>query len=880
MNLYFTEYGARHIIDVNEIRLIIEKSRKNLDRALRGRDMVEIFQFARHRWLAEPVWRSRSLACIKSFGTRHAEPALLDAIPLMLDPELWETKLSIELCLPRALDSVSESHRTQALLAYRALGVILHICPGNSYIGGIDSLLHGLITGNQNIVKLSRGAPAVVAILVELLEACGLPQGQVELVFWNSGDSLIKSTISKLVDGVIVWGNDASIRHYKTSVPMGVRFLEYGPKLSFSLITAKARDDDIALAALVEDACAYEQASCSSSQFLLVEIQSDEDLAKVRKNILERIGVHFDAYAKRHPPLLKSKHEYIEMLKTWEGAKLAKSQERGTFLSSYPDWLVVWLDDDFIKPSSLFRTWLIYTYQNKTELEHYLKPIRHYLQSASVACNLSELKSITEILWAAGVQRVVDPGRSNVPMTGAPHDGGSILAGMCRFVSLESPKRKNSLWKSGDDDDTLAVLKDLTHYARRAPFYARQFEALGLKAQVGSWEEFRKLPWLTKDDFHIYGPPRSDELLTTPYIQTQGAYLFTTGGSTGEPKYALYSKNEWDEGSEVFCRSMEAVGIDRNDRVANLFNAGGLWSAFMVVSNGVEKLGCLNLPIGGAMEPHEILSLLKSLQATVIYGLPSVLLRLAHAAEKEPQFSICIPKILYGGEHMSEAMCNYIKNVFKAQFVRSPIYASVDAGCIGYQCEYAPNGVFHALEDYAHIEICNAKTKQPLLLGEEGEIIVTNLSRRLFPVLRLRTGDRGFQIEGSCACGAGNLRFRLLGRSDDMVRVGGANVHLSDVERLCQQFCSALSFVYQLRIDRLNFDDRYELCIETKQILSDIECESLTLEARQVYLNIAKEVREYIDDGILLHFSLSLMPPQALTGNTKTGKIRRVIDKR
>jgi phenylacetate-CoA ligase len=875
MNLHFAKYGVQALADVNMARLVVGRCRKNIGRALRGRDMVEIFQLAKQRWLAEPIWRSRSLACIESFGSGHADPVLLDAIPLMLDAELWETRLSIELSLPRALDGVSESHRTQAMLAYRALGVILHICPGNSYLGGIDSLLHGLITGNQNLVKLSRGAPAVMSILVELLGACGLPECQVELVCWDSGNSIIKSTVSKLVDGVVVWGNDASIRDYKTTVPMGVRFLEYGPKLSFSLITAKARYDDIALAALVEDACAYEQVSCSSSQFLLVEIQSHEDAQRVRKNILERIGVHFNAYAQRHPPLLKSKHEYVEMLKTWEGAKLAKSQDRGAFLSGYPDWLVVWMDDDFIKPSSLFRTWLIYTYENKNALAEYLEPIRHYLQSASVSCDLDELKSVTEVLWAAGVQRVVGPGRSNVPTGGAPHDGGSILAGMCRFVSLESPKRRNSLWKSGGNDNTLAALKELTHYARRAPFYARQFEA-----RIDSWEEFRRLPWLMKDDFYIYGPPHSDELLTKPYIETQGAYLFTTGGSTGEPKYALYSKNEWDEGSDIFCRALEAVGVNRNDRVANLFNAGGLWSAFMVVSNGLEKLGCLNLPVGGAMEPHEMLTLLKSLQATAIYGLPSILLRLAHAAEREPRLSICIPKILYGGEHMSEAMCGYIKDVFKAQFVRSPLYASADAGCIGYQCEHAPNGVFHALEEYAHIEICSAETKQPLFSGEEGEIIVTNLSRRLLPVLRLRTGDRGYEVKGSCACGAGNLRFRLLGRSDDMVRIGGANVHLSDVERLCQRFDDALSFVFQLRIDRLNLDDRYELCIETKKILSDVDRESLALEVRRSYLNIAKEVSEYIDDGILLHFKLSLVSPKTLIGNAKTGKIRRVIDER
>ncbi|TKC86921.1 aldehyde dehydrogenase family protein [Trinickia terrae] len=884
MSSHFDRFAVRWLADAPDARTMVASGRASLPLAIRGRDVIQVFSMAMERWKSEQVWRSRAIACIEDFAqghtTWHADPALLDAIPMLLDPKLWQTRLDVDLGLPRALDAINEGHRTEALLAYRPLGVILHISPGNSYLGGIESLLHGLVTGNHNIVKLSRNAPAVAAILIELLESCGLPKGQAQLVLWPSGDDLIESALCKMVDGVVAWGNDDVIRHYKARVPSGVRVLEYGPKLSFSVMTAQARYDEV-IDALVEDACGFEQVSCVSSQFLLLQIPHGEDAGTFREQSLHRMAAAFARYAGRFPLSGKNQHEHAEMLTTWDLAKLARSQGRGDFVSGYPDWLLLWEDDDApIQLSSSFRTWRIYPYRDEEELMRRLAPIRHSLQTASVACGASELKAITERLWAAGVQRVVDPGRANMPMAVARHEGGSTLAGMCRVVSLESPKRRNSLWKGGNNEETLSALQALAQWAKRAPFYARRFSAAGIGAGIEDWDAFHKLPWLTKDDFYIYGPPRSSDLLTVPYSQVRGAYLFTTGGSTGEPKYALYTRDEWDEGSEIFCRTMEAVGITSEDRVANLFNAGGLWSAFLVVNNGLEKLGCLNLPIGGATEPGDLLHLLKSLGATAIYGLPSVLLRLAQVADANPALAAHIPKVVYAGEHMSDAMRDYIRKVFGSQFVRSPLYASVDAGCIGYQCEFSPNGVFHALESYAYVEICDGETGQPVACGDEGEIIVTNFSRRLFPILRVRTGDRGYRLREPCTCGASNFRFRLLGRSDDMVRVGGANVHVTDVDRLCQRFSNELSLVYQLRIDRIGVNDRYELCIETKHGLNTDERNLLAVTVTDAYLEIADEVREYLADGILLHFNLSLLSPGALRGNEKTGKVRRVVDSR
>jgi phenylacetate-coenzyme A ligase PaaK-like adenylate-forming protein/acyl-CoA reductase-like NAD-dependent aldehyde dehydrogenase len=888
MTTHFERYRVASLVSSAEVQAELSLARKRQPSMLRGREVLAIFQAAKSAWLQEPQWRAQATACMEEFAhdgaQLHADLSQLDAITAMLDVESWNIKLGVELGLPRALDRVHESARSEAILAFRPLGLLLHICPGNSFMGGLSSVLHGVLTGNGNLAKLSRNTPAVIAVIRDLLESCGLPPGQINCLLWRSGDPLIEKALCTGVDGVAVWGGNQAIDHYKGMLPVGVRLLEFGPKLSFSLLTCAARNDSAGLSGLVSDVCQYEQTSCSSSQILLVQVKEahgSEAAVQERERLLTSIGEAFAAYGAIHPPREKTKHEQMEILKALERAKLAKSRQQGDFLGGYPDWLLVWHDDDQpLKPSPLFRTWMIYPWRDEPDISLRLGAIRHYLQTASVCCAPNELAALSERLWQAGVNRIVAPGRACTASAGAPHDGGSILRGMCRATSMESPQRSASLWQSSDRDYVLQRLRERCETARQAPFYRRRLAQSGIHGELRSWDEFHRIPRLCKSDFYQYGPPLSNDLLTVPLAQLRDCTIFTTGGSTGEPKYAIYSREEFDEASDIFCRSMQELGVTSQDRVANLFVAGGLWSAFIAVNAAVEKLGCVNLPTGGNMDPVDLLRLLHKMQATVLYGVPTTILRLAHAAREHPELAWHLPMIIYGGEQMSEAMREYVSGIFGSRLIRSALYAAVDAGCIGYQCRHAVANVHHALESYAYVEICDEATGLPVAPGEIGEIVVTNLSRGVMPVLRMRTGDSGRQLRQACACGGSGMLFELLGRNDDLIRIAASNVHVSDVDKLCQRFAQVLSPVYQLLLDRVGMDERYELRIETKKVHDAQQLAILTKQVRSAYLELAEKLRTSIESGFLRHFHLTLLNPEALAGNHKTGKIKRVVDLR
>ncbi|MCC6278889.1 MAG: AMP-binding protein [Oligoflexia bacterium] len=841
--------------------------RNNRTPGIAYQDFITVLKAASQEWERNPIWVEKCNQLL------HDERVLSDEIAGMLDPHHWTQRLEWELPLWRAQNGRLESPHSQAILSYRPLGEMLHVAPGNSYLGGLESLLHGIACGNFNVLRISTKTAPVIKVLCELLQQCGVPEHQMPLVSWVAG-SPIERLFKFEMDAIAVWGSDEAIDAYRAGLGPGVRLIEFGPKLSVSIISKSPHISAGDLEGIARDVARYDQISCASTQAILIQTESQ------RKFLWKSLGEAFEAQSQKIPAPTRSKNAQVEILKSFEKAKALEALGLGETMGRFPDWNLIYHFKKSIEPSPLFRTANIYVFENDLELAQLLNPIRSYLQTCSIACPESEVVDWAEKLWGLGINRVVDAGRSTEPMEGAPHDGGFMLPRFAKVVSLESPRRAKHHGLIGSSKGHFAKLKEIVRLAYRAPFYRDRFDHSGLQdGKLESYEQFLKIPLLQKRDFYNYGPPKSAQLLTESLDQVP-AYIFTTGGSTGEPKYVAYSKKEWDEVTDVFAKEFESLGIGPEDRFANLFHGGGLWSAFIAVTEAAEKLGCTNFPIGSDMAPEQALRVIKDFGITACFGLPSTLVRLAHELESKPHLKLRLPKILYGGEHLTPSMHEYLKRVFDAEIIKSGYYASVDAGCIGYQCAHLPPGQQHVFESGAFVEIIDETKMIPCGPGETGTLVVTNLSRTLLPAIRLNSGDRGRLINSPCPCGTTAMTFELLGRADDMVRVGGANVYVSDIDRLVAKFPQTLSPIYQIHLSKKGIDDSLEIIIETQKSLSATQTAEVKKQIDKAYSQIAEEVREHREKGFLKHFQLILAPPGAIHGHARTGKVRRVIDER
>src|ERR1035438_8974222 len=89
----------------------------------------------------------------------------------------------------------------------------------------------------------------------------------------------------------------------------------------------------------------------------------------------------------------------------------------------------------------------------------------------------------------------------------------------------------------------------------------------------------------------------------------------------------------------------------------------------------------------------------------------------------------------------------------------------------------------HIFEDHFYPEIITPETGEPMPPGEEGELVLTTLSKQAMPVIRYRTRDITALLPGSCPCDRTLRRMRRISRrSDDMLIVRGVNVFPSQIE--------------------------------------------------------------------------------------------------
>ncbi len=104
------------------------------------------------------------------------------------------------------------------------------------------------------------------------------------------------------------------------------------------------------------------------------------------------------------------------------------------------------------------------------------------------------------------------------------------------------------------------------------------------------------------------------------------------------------------------------------------------------------------------------------------------------------------------------------------------------------------------------MDLVDPQTLEPVAPGEVGEIVITTLDKEASPVLRWRTRDlvRLADEPFGCGCGRRSLPLvgRIIGRSDDMLKIRGVMVFPSQVEDVIASHGDTVKEAWQIYIDR------------------------------------------------------------------------------
>jgi phenylacetate-CoA ligase len=173
-------------------------------------------------------------------------------------------------------------------------------------------------------------------------------------------------------------------------------------------------------------------------------------------------------------------------------------------------------------------------------------------------------------------------------------------------------------------------------------------------------------------------------------------------------------------------------------------------------------------------------------------------------------------------------------------------------------------------EDHFYPEIVDPATGEPLADGQEGELVLTALSKEAMPLVRYRTRDLTAIVAEPCPCSRTLRRIRRIDRrGDEMFAVQGVNVFPSQIEAALLAVEGTLPH-YQIVLTQANGLDQVEVQIEvTPQIFSD---RIGALESLQ------SKLAHEIEHALGISVPVRLVEPHTI--ERSRGRAKRVVDKR
>ncbi|HMB14420.1 MAG TPA: phenylacetate--CoA ligase family protein, partial [Roseovarius sp.] len=253
-------------------------------------------------------------------------------------------------------------------------------------------------------------------------------------------------------------------------------------------------------------------------------------------------------------------------------------------------------------------------------------------------------------------------------------------------------------------------------------------------------------------------------------------------------------------------RCQSAAGLTADHTVVHCLNYQ-MWMGGLTDHMTLQATGALVVPFGtGSTEL--LVRTIREVGITAISCTPSypaVLERVI--AERFPDLTprdLGLKLGLFGGEAGLDdpAFRARLRDVWGME-PRNANYGVSDVFCnFAAQCEHDTRLHFMAA-DVLWPELIEPESGAPLPLaaGQTGELVLTHLVRDCQPLVRFRSGDIITVDETApCACGRTGFRFRVVGRSDDMVVVRSLNLFPTMVAAVLNRF-AALSGDYRILLD-------------------------------------------------------------------------------
>jgi phenylacetate-CoA ligase len=355
--------------------------------------------------------------------------------------------------------------------------------------------------------------------------------------------------------------------------------------------------------------------------------------------------------------------------------------------------------------------------------------------------------------------------------------------------------------------------RQVAYNVERSPVHRGKFDAVGAHPRdIRSFADFARIPVMAKDE-HRRVQQESLDRHGSPFTLLACAppeeivRINATSGTTGVPSLYTLTAQDVAVVNEMHARKYWRAGI-RPGHVMLQALSLSMFTGGLPLSQGIMHLGACVVPVGIEGGTQRVLEMASLTRPHAIVATPSFgqyLIEEAPRLAGRPARELGLHWFFCAGEGGGG---NRDTRHALAEGFGARVFDHTGGGHAfhGISCEHADevDGAMHFVsEDHCLLELVDPIAKTPITLndGALGEMVFTFLDWRGGPFMRYALGDLLQVWTSPCPCGMPGLRFKILGRTDDMLTVKGVNVYPQAVADVIAQFRPRVTGAFRIRLD-------------------------------------------------------------------------------
>jgi len=400
---------------------------------------------------------------------------------------------------------------------------------------------------------------------------------------------------------------------------------------------------------------------------------------------------------------------------------------------------------------------------------------------------------------------------------------------------------------------------------KNVPFYHNCLgEACMDPSAVRSLDDLRRLPLTSREDLgknYPYG------LFAVPLRDI--VRIHTATGTGSNPTVSGYTNNDLAIWTEMVARSLTAAGVSADDIIQVCFDPGlANWARDF--KRGAEAIQASVIPMTPLEIPKQVM-VMNDYKTSALVTTPSYARQLVREMTRmgiNPH-SLSLRRALLLGESLSEKSRGSLEAVLPVQIQTAYGLSEVPGPGIAYECRERQG--LHLNEDHFIAEIIDPETTDPLSPGETGELVLTTLTAKAFPLIRFRTGERASLSTEGCSCNRSFARlYPLQGRVDQLVVIRGIKLHPQLIHTIMSRLCQGKIPAYVGFVGHLEELDLLEIWVRLDEACFSDEIKVLE--------HLVHTVRREVEQSLGIPARVRLVEPGTM--EDYSDRLGQIIDER